>query len=288
MTRHIAAILLDAENILCQMNDDLFKDYSLPDRVRVLATALDTIALENGARAEGRFTALALRPGADEPASTAAKILLECRYSEVAWVQPRPNAADLWLLEKTKAVISSNRFDFFLLATGDTGEPFPTIIKLLTENGKRVHIVPYSRLSSMNGHPLISSSILRPYLGRILIQKPFVSPLLAEETFGHRLKADVLHFRDNPSDPSILPHHRVWIERIITKAVGICSEPFHDPHVNFLYLEERVREIRWRDVQRPSREEIRIILQALVRFTDLFEEISCLRFNHRSQVAAIA
>ena len=281
------AILLDAENILCQMNDDMFtQSYPLSDRVRGLAKALDSIALENGARVEERFTALAFHSKAEEPANTAARILLECRYSEVAWVQPRSNAADLWLLGKAKVVISSNRFDFFLLATGDTGEPFPTIVKILTESGKRVHIVPYSRLASQNNNPLISSSILRPYLGRTLIEKS-ISPLPAEETSGHKLRQDVLRFRENPDNPELSPQNRSWIERIVEKVVGICSEPFRDPHYSFLYLEERMGEIEWHD-GRPDREEIRIILKALVRFTDLFEEINCLRFNHQSQVAAIA
>ena len=288
MKRLVGAILLDAENILCQMEEDLsIQHHPLPSRVSALAKALDKIALENDVFVEKRFTALAFHPRAEEHANTVARSLIERGYSEVAWVRPTPNAADLWLLEKAKAMIHSSQFDFCILASGDTGEPFPTIIRLLTENGKRVHIVPYNRLSSQNGSHLISSSILRPYLERTLLEKPSISPLSAEETFGLKLQQAVVWFRENPKNPLIPAHHRVWIERIIERTVGVCSNPFSNPHVNFLYLEEKVGEMRWRGVQQPSPEAIRIILRALIRFTDLFENRNCLQFNHQSRIAAI-
>lgn len=289
MERLVGAILLDAENLFCQMEEDLpLQCHPLSSRVCALAAALDKIALENGVFVQRRFTALAFHPRAEEHANTVARFLIERGYSEVAWVRPTPNAADLWLLEKAKAMIHSNQFDFFLLATGDTKEPFPTIVRTLTENGKRVHIVPYNRLASQNGSHLISSSILRPYLERALLEKPSTSSLSAEETFSLKLQQAVVWFRESPDNPLIPAHHRVWIERIIGRTVGVCSDPFSNPHVNFLYLEEKVGEMRWRGVQRPSPEAIRTILRALIRFTDLFEHRNCLQFNHQSRTAAIA
>lgn len=293
-TKTECAILLDIENLLFSaLGDAAAYEASKNKVVEQIIGAVSAIGRRHAPTVRS-YAALGFARKQKE-VSWIALVLAKAGFRTMI-VPAGPNAADAALRDFGLLLSINNAVATVVLATGDGKEPFPELLELLLEAGKRVHVVSYDGAPwSMHAEGVEHSS-LAPHL-RLLHEEAALPP--AAEARGF---ADDPFFCREAVRLSYRRAARAILNGASLDGLGRAARNLADAYELFEEELAGARDRRFsfgrllgvleaaraaRRLKADSNEEVRWIAKTLVNFTDAFDRLELYAPNADGRFADI-
>lgn len=210
------ALFVDIENLFIAAREDKSIDgaeksarilKTLPPCLLRIASTLGPIAHAYGALSLPRSTGQ--NGGSDRSARTEEVIAMQLAFVNAGMptilVPAGHNAADEALMQQALRLMRNSFIKTFVIATGDGREPFPELLRILTEKNKTVHVVAYDKLPHIIQNRVYPctydriASIMRETLPESAISKESVFSMLEMQKPQNSYKLAMTAFKKGSS-----------------------------------------------------------------------------------------